>query len=742
MAGTQTSLSLQDKLTGPLTKMMKALDNTIKVMEKMDQSATNLDTRGLANARRSIDSASSDLARLSSAAGSAGNSADRAASQQRNFNDSVNGGLPGIGSLATKLLSVVGAYKALNAAKDFLGDMFSQGIGFHAFKQSAEVAFTTFLGDAEKAKQYMDDMYAFALKTPFAYPDLLESSRNLIAFGIEAENTFAIMQAIGDATAGGGGGNVEMQSMADIFGMIQVQGRLTMMEVNRLAKHGVNAMQILADSSGVTAAEMKKQISAGAIGAGTAITALVDGMNKANGGLMDGVKNTWVGTVDSFKSSIRNAGSAMMEKFMEPLRRTIGNVTQLVKKIPEYIGPAVAAFLPVINQLNAAFEAGRFDVFFSTMGATLVVIAYLFAAVAEGAIWVAQVVDMFWPAIVIALVLLASSYIPAVLTGLGSMVIALYNVGRAWLIGLGPVGWVILAVAILIGIVMSFGVTTEQILGFVGGLFFALGAVIWNVIANVWNVIAMFADFIYNIFIDPTYAVQKLFYDLAMFGIDNMAALAGSFDSAANLLAKVFVTGANVAIGAVNGISKAIKNITGIDLGEAKKLEVEATTSFLSDGLKNMAKNLEAPTSSKDVASTPKLALKSIPGAYQSGYSKGSNLSIPKVGAPAVGEMPNMNLGDMLDELGAGAGKSKNPTGGKLDKVGKIDDEISIADEDLKMLKDLAEIKSIQNFVTLTPQVSFGDLTIREEVDADKVVKKITTQFAEDMARSAEGVYT
>src|SRR5699024_2583254 len=119
------------------------------------------------------------------------------------------------------------AYKAFNAAKSFLGDVFSQGIEFHAFKQASEVAFTTFLGDAELAKQYMDDMYAFALTTPFAYPDLLESSRNLIAFGIQAENTFPIMQAIGDAVAAVGGSNAEMQSMADIFGVIQSQGRIT-----------------------------------------------------------------------------------------------------------------------------------------------------------------------------------------------------------------------------------------------------------------------------------------------------------------------------------------------------------------------------------------------------------------------------------------------------------------------------------------------------------------------------------
>lgn len=62
--GAQTSLSLADRMSGPLLKMMKAMDSTIRVMEKMDQAANNIDTKGLAKARSSIESASADMQRL------------------------------------------------------------------------------------------------------------------------------------------------------------------------------------------------------------------------------------------------------------------------------------------------------------------------------------------------------------------------------------------------------------------------------------------------------------------------------------------------------------------------------------------------------------------------------------------------------------------------------------------------------------------------------------------------------
>ena len=46
---------------------------------------------------------------------------------------------------------------------------------------------------------------------------------------------------------------------------------------------------------------------------------------------------------------------------------------------------------------------------------------------------------------------------------------------------------------------------------------------------------------------------------------------------------------------------------------------------------------------------------------------------------------------------------------GKVDSVGsvgKIDSDVNIADEDLKFLRDVAEMRYVQNFVTLTPTVA------------------------------------
>lgn len=72
--------------------------------------------------------------------------------------------------------------------------------------------------------------------------------------------------------------------------------------------------------------------------------------------------------------------------------------------------------------------------------------------------------------------------------------------------------------------------------------------------------------------------------------------------------------------------------------------------------------------------------------------------------------------------------------------VGSIDSDVNIADEDLKFLRDVAEMRYVQNFVTLTPTVAV-DAQISEKVDVDEVVTKIERKLEDEFTAAAEGVY-
>lgn len=92
---------------------------------------------------------------------------------------------------------------------------------------------------------------------------------------------------------------------------------------------------------------------------------------------------------------------------------------------------------------------------------------------------------------------------------------------------------------------------------------------------------------------------------------------------------------------------------------------------------------------------------------------------------------------EQLQSKGNGTGKSKDVGV----QVNKINDDVDIADEDVKLMRDVAEREMIQNFVTLTPTVSMGDMTVNENADADRLLGKITEALVTEVTNSAQGVY-
>ncbi|WP_339158736.1 tape measure protein [Paenibacillus sp. FSL W8-0186] len=77
----------------------------------------------------------------------------------------------------------------------------------------------------------------------------------------------------------------------------------------------------------------------------------------------------------------------------------------------------------------------------------------------------------------------------------------------------------------------------------------------------------------------------------------------------------------------------------------------------------------------------------------------------------------------------------------KVGSVGKIEDKVDISSEDLKTMRELAEMKSIQNFVTLTPTVSVSTGDIHNGTDLDTIISQITVTLEEEIASSASRLY-
>ncbi|WP_439412707.1 hypothetical protein [Enterobacter ludwigii] len=102
------------------------------------------------------------------------------------------------------------------------------------------------------------------------------------------------------------------------------------------------------------------------------------------------------------------------------------------------------------------------------------------------------------------------------------------------------------------------------------------------------------------------------------------------------------------------------------------------------------------------------------------------------------------SVGDYKVPASAMAAAAETPKVDKVGKVGQVDKikgKVDISSEDLKIMRDIAEMKNIQNFVTLKPTVSLKTGNINNSGDLDSIVTKLTTRLEDEVAASAKGVY-
>lgn len=246
------------------------------------------------------------------------------------------------------------------------GALAATGMGRLSAIEQAKTSLSVLMGDAKKAQSFLDDMLAFAKTTPYAFTDIANSGRNLIAFGMDVKNVIPTMQAVGDAAAASGKGAEGFRQISDAFGAMQVSGTLSMEEMNRLMDAGIPALKILANETGQDVMDLKKVISKGAFESEEAIAALVKGMQKgtkgaagetaAMAGIMKDSKDTWVGSVDSMKSSISSTMAKIMEPAKPHIQAAMGWFSTQFSKLPDVIFGLGKVMQPVFNTIGSIFK--------------------------------------------------------------------------------------------------------------------------------------------------------------------------------------------------------------------------------------------------------------------------------------------------------------------------------------------------------------------------------------------------
>lgn len=193
----------------------------------------------------------------------------------------VNSALLGIGkatlrapfTLPGAIIGGMGAYGATRYG-------FLEPLKLSSEFEQAEIAFTTMLGSAEKAQQFIEEMNKFAVETPFDVQGVQEASKRMLAFGFELEDVLPTLTAVGNASAGLGLGTDGIDRITLALGQMRAKSKVSAEEMLQLTEAGIPAWEILAKKLNVTTAEVMKFSEKGLIPAEKAIDLLVDGMNE------------------------------------------------------------------------------------------------------------------------------------------------------------------------------------------------------------------------------------------------------------------------------------------------------------------------------------------------------------------------------------------------------------------------------------------------------------------------------
>lgn len=235
------------------------------------------------------------------------------------------------------------------------------GFSRATFVQQAQFAFQSLMGGAKEASSYMQELMDFAKKTPFRYETITNGAQSLISYGVEAKKVIPVMTAVGDAMGGMGKTQNDMAGVIDVLSRINAEGSVSALRLRQLAMKGIQADKIIGNMHGIQTME-KAQEYVKKMNASQFLDDLTKGLEEGtNGvlgmtaafqGMMSNMKNTWAGAVDTFKSSITNAGLELMGMYqdengltqytnLDKMTRSLNNMGTAAKAIAPLFKPMV-----------------------------------------------------------------------------------------------------------------------------------------------------------------------------------------------------------------------------------------------------------------------------------------------------------------------------------------------------------------------------------------------------------------
>lgn len=218
--------------------------------------------------------------------------------------------------------------------------------------QQLEVALTTMLGSEEKANALFQQLVNTAAKTPFDLKGVAGGAKQLLAYGVAAEEVNDTIIRLGDIAAGL---SIPLGDLVYLYGTTMTQGRLFTQDLRQFMGRGIPLADELAKQFGVAKDEVGGLVTAGKVGFAEVEKAIKS--MTSEGGKFAGLMENQSKTIAGLRSNLDDALDSMRNEIGKSTQDIISGVlTTTIKLVENYekVGEAIAAIVTMYGTYKAA----------------------------------------------------------------------------------------------------------------------------------------------------------------------------------------------------------------------------------------------------------------------------------------------------------------------------------------------------------------------------------------------------
>lgn len=226
-------------------------------------------------------------------------------------------------------------------------------------------------------------------------PEVFKSAQTMLSFGAPADAVVSTLKRLGDVSMGDA---QKLESLTLAYSQIQSAGKLQGQDLLQLINAGWNPLNEIHKKTGISMADLKKQMEKGAISADMVTQALI--ASTSQGGLFNNMMNKLADTPAGKMAQMEGQWESLQVKFGETLMplamavmSLLGPLMDIASTWMPYISEGISTVMSYFNSLNDS--SSNWSYYLQSIG-EIIGVVWQYAQAVFGVFWAATKPLIAW----------------------------------------------------------------------------------------------------------------------------------------------------------------------------------------------------------------------------------------------------------------------------------------------------------------------------------------------------------